>query len=329
MEEHDPEIQPSPNSNTGNQQPSQRSTRQKQDLAWAHVTHTLDAKGKSILTCDFCGKVNQGGGINRMKQHLAGVKGSTNGCTKVPPEVQHEMRNSLKENEDRANVKRGVNRQLHDFDDGEGSTQVCVPPSQKRKVSTDVSSYFKRGLEDQTQPTIKSCLQSKEKVHDADMAIALFFYDVCMPMNAANSRFYQPMINKIASMGRGYIGPSYHALRVGLLRDAKLQVSLIINSFRSKWADTGCTLMGDGWKDTRQRPLINFLVYCPKGITFIKCGKKRSYDPVDYESIDKTEFWIMEEEKEGELDFSEFENKLLEEYPKDGEELNHGDEDLE
>ena len=32
----------------------------------------------------------------------------------------------------------------------------------------------------------------------------------------------------------------------------------------------------------------------------------------------------MEEEGEGELDFSELEDKLLEEYPKDGEELNHG-----
>ncbi|KAL3537821.1 hypothetical protein ACH5RR_001187 [Cinchona calisaya] len=28
--------------------------------------------------------------------------------------------------------------------------------------------------------------------------------------------------------------------------------------------------MGDGWKDSRQRPLINFLVYCSKGISFIK-----------------------------------------------------------
>lgn len=32
----------------------------------------------------------------------------------------------------------------------------------------------------------------------------------------------------------------------------------------------------------------------------------------------------MEEEGEGELDFSELEEKLLEEYPKDGEELIHG-----
>ncbi|XP_039135791.1 uncharacterized protein LOC120273227 [Dioscorea cayenensis subsp. rotundata] len=28
--------------------------------------------------------------------------------------------------------------------------------------------------------------------------------------------------------------------------------------------------MGDGWSDQRQRTLINFLVYCPNGISFIK-----------------------------------------------------------
>ena len=28
--------------------------------------------------------------------------------------------------------------------------------------------------------------------------------------------------------------------------------------------------MGDRWKDSRQRPLINFLVYCSQGISFIK-----------------------------------------------------------
>ena len=70
MEKNDQEIPLSPNSNTENQQPSQRSTRQKQDLAWVYVTHTLDSKGKIIITCGFCSKVNHGGGINRMKQNI-------------------------------------------------------------------------------------------------------------------------------------------------------------------------------------------------------------------------------------------------------------------
>ncbi|XP_028081336.1 uncharacterized protein LOC114282793 [Camellia sinensis] len=32
----------------------------------------------------------------------------------------------------------------------------------------------------------------------------------------------------------------------------------------------GCTIMGDGWTDVRQRNLINFLVYSPMGIAFVK-----------------------------------------------------------
>lgn len=41
---------------------------------------------------------------------------------------------------------------------------------------------------------------------------------------------------------------------------------------------------------------------------------KRPYDPTDYESIKKTEFWIVENE-EGELGNDELENVMQEEYP--------------
>ncbi|KAK4383644.1 hypothetical protein Sango_2755800 [Sesamum angolense] len=40
-------------------------------------------------------------------------------------------------------------------------------------------------------------------------------------------------MSKVASMGHGYAGPSYHGLRVSLLKDAKKQVALIVDSFRN------------------------------------------------------------------------------------------------
>ncbi|XP_056847396.1 uncharacterized protein LOC108830587 [Raphanus sativus] len=62
--------------------------------------------------------------------------------------------------------------------------------------------------------------------------------------------------------------------------------------------------------------------------------RKRSYDPIDYETIDKTDFWVVEESGEAELDYDELENALTEENPKDGEDvtsetlnLNEGNED--
>ncbi|XP_035833408.1 uncharacterized protein LOC118482061 isoform X2 [Helianthus annuus] len=43
--------------------------------------------------------------------------------------------------------------------------------------------------------------------------------------------------------------------------------------------------------------------------------KNKSYYPVDYESIDKTGFWVMDEEPGGELDYDELENMIDEEPP--------------
>lgn len=47
--------------------------------------------------------------------------------------------------------------------------------------------------------------------------------------------------------------------------------------------------------------------------------RKRSYDPTDYEYIDKTDFWVVEDSGEAELDYDKLENALTEENPKDGE----------
>nr|KAJ0198819.1 hypothetical protein LSAT_V11C600335280 [Lactuca sativa]KAJ0200507.1 hypothetical protein LSAT_V11C600335210 [Lactuca sativa] len=85
--------------------------------------------------------------------------------------------------------------------------------------------------------------------------------------------------DKIKSIGYGYKAPNYHALRM-----QKKSVSLIIDSLRSQWVDTSCTIMSDGWRDISQRHLINFLVYCPKGISFLK-----SVDASDIE-INATNF---------------------------------------
>ena len=43
-----------------------------------------------------------------------------------------------------------------------------------------------------------------------------------------------------------------------------------MDSYNAIWAKVGCTIMGDGWIDNRQRTLINFLLYSIEGISFVK-----------------------------------------------------------
>ena len=78
------------------------------------------------------------------------------------------------------------------------------------------------------------------------------------------------MLDVIATICLGYKGLSYHQLRVNILKDAKKEVQLFVNSYREVWARVGCTIMGDDWTENKQKTLINFLVHCPQGISFLK-----------------------------------------------------------
>ena len=90
-----------------------------------------------------------------------------------------------------------------------------------------------------------------------------FFYDARTPTNVVNSFYFKPMLDAIAAIGPGYKGPTYYQLQFNLLKDAKKEVQLLVNSYREAWAKVGCTIIRDGWTDNRQRSLINFMVYCP------------------------------------------------------------------
>ncbi|KAJ1423828.1 Zinc finger, BED-type [Sesbania bispinosa] len=70
--------------------------RGKTDPAWEHFAYKKDGR-TNVYTCLHCGATYRGGGINRMKQHLAGIPGQIAKCKKVPHDVRHRMLESLKE----------------------------------------------------------------------------------------------------------------------------------------------------------------------------------------------------------------------------------------
>ncbi|KAL7611343.1 hypothetical protein Lser_V15G12631 [Lactuca serriola] len=177
----------------------------------------------------FFGSIKCGGGINRVKKHLAGIKGEVVACSKVSPEVRFTMQGKLKETAQKEKEKRTTSVTILDDDEEMEEIEMSTVKKGKRKSTSNLHPFFTK--------------------------------------------------DKIASIGYGYKAPNYHALRVNLLTDAKKSVSLLIDSLRSQWVDTGCTIMSDGWRDVSQRHLINFLVYCPKGISFLK-----SVDASDIES---------------------------------------------
>ncbi|XP_031269412.1 uncharacterized protein LOC116127894 [Pistacia vera] len=284
--------------------------RGRNDIAWGHVNEGVDENGKKILTCLYCGKIIRGGEIYRVKLHLAGVKEEVGKCPKVPFDVKFKIEEALNEikakNKQKVELHKDVNPYGASVQQFEGDmldedqeceeVSPCPAPaptstsSTKRKRFIGIGDYFAPRTKSRSQLSIKSILARKEAKWRVDMAVARLFYDSCIPTNVINSIYFQPMADAIAAIGPGHKILTYHNLRVNLLRDARKEVQLLVDGYKKTWEDIGCTLMADGWTDNSHRSLINFLVYCPKGVCFVK-----SVNASDVVKDDATLFSLFEE----------------------------------
>nr|GMC71886.1 putative Zinc finger, BED-type [Ipomoea batatas] len=52
-------------------------------------------------------------------------------------------------------------------------------------------------------------------------------------------------------------------MRRWILQDAVKEMQEYVSDIKSVWATTGCSILLDGWVDSKGRKLVNALVYCP------------------------------------------------------------------
>ncbi|KAE8672552.1 hypothetical protein F3Y22_tig00111837pilonHSYRG00218 [Hibiscus syriacus] len=259
---------------------SSSTARGKSDPAWAHISFKKEGKSY-VYTCLYCRKTCKGGGINRMKQPLAGVPGNIIFCKNVPHDVRNQMLKLLVGIKEKSKSGEGNLYEAYGDQNIEDEAQEVQPssnmdmkskmqPTLKRKANVEISNYFAPRTTPGSQPSLKSVLSSTQAIHKAKMAIAHWFYDACIPFHATLSPYFQPALDAINAIGPSFKGPSYHELRVNLLGDCKRECCLLVEGYQANWAKSGCTIMADGWTDQQQRTLINFLVYCPTGVVFVK-----------------------------------------------------------
>lgn len=260
------------------------------DPGWAHGI--MVNGGRQKIKCKYCHKIMLGGGISRLKQHLAGERGNVAPCEEVPEEVKLQMKQHLGfKVSERLKRQKGMRsskdsmsyvegREGDDCDVAQTKSMVSVQGTNKRRgkeVVERVSNRSKRQKKQYfssvapivSQPSHQS-FASQESIDQADVAVARFLYEAGVQFTAANSQYFQEMADAIAAVGPGYKMPSYHSLRGKLLQRSVRDVSEYVEELRRSWEVTGCSVMVDRWMDETGRTVINFFVYCPKGTLFLK-----------------------------------------------------------
>ncbi|KAJ4720490.1 HAT transposon superfamily [Melia azedarach] len=265
------------------------------DPGWAHGT--MVNGGRQKIKCKYCHKIFLGGGISRLKQHLAGERGNVAPCEEVPEEVkvqiqQHLGFKVLEKLKRQKGLKGKKNSFLpyfegieegddddDDCDDAERIKPTSVQGTNRRRGKEIVEGTSNRTKRRKRQnfpaaPVVAQPLRqsfaSQESLYEADMAVARFMYDAGLPFTAANSHFFQQMADAIATVGPGYKMPSYHSLRSKLLNRVVQDAGAYCEELKKTWEVTGCSVLVDRWMDRTARTVINFFVYCPKGTVFLK-----------------------------------------------------------
>jgi hypothetical protein len=161
--------------------------------------------------CNYCGKTVKGGGIHRIKEHLAHARGQVEPCTSVSAELKAEMQNLLEsfqvEKAKTKKIKKDIGKsQIDDafHNDPEGhipsfeesssfpvglghrDEHVSGPSaSSLKRARKGLDSFFVPCTTPGSQPTIDAKWKKIEK-ELAWECIARWWYDADIPFNATN-----------------------------------------------------------------------------------------------------------------------------------------------
>ncbi|KAJ7964543.1 HAT transposon superfamily [Quillaja saponaria] len=278
-------------------------TPQKHDPAWKHCQMFKNGE-RMQLKCIYCGKMFKGGGIHRIKEHLAGQKGNASTCLCVPNDIRVQMQQSLDGVVVKKRKKQKIEEEVMNItpiasdvhlianQDVENTEiqLIGVPNAVETNSSLLVNSedVVDRSIQRRKRGTGKNptsnsanidgvsingtalALCSKKVDNQVHMAIGRFLYDIGAPLDAVNSVYFQQMIAAIVSGGSGVVPPSYHDLRGWVLKDSFEEVRNDIDKCKETWFRTGCSVLVDQWSTETGRTFLSFFAYCPERTVFLK-----------------------------------------------------------
>ncbi|KAK8620920.1 hypothetical protein V6N13_067377 [Hibiscus sabdariffa] len=239
-------------------------TSQKHDPAWKHCQMFKDGE-KVQLRCIYCGKIFKGGGIHRIKEHLAGHKGNAATCLHVLSDVRVFMKESLDGVVVKKRKKQKIAEEITNInqvdtvgntfsDQVDANTAVVMidkpdtdEPSSSllviREGTSNVSGERRRRGKCKSSAAEANAfsfapdeLSARRVNNNVHMAIGRFLFDIEATLDAVNSVYFQPMIDAIISGGNGTLMPSRNDLQGWILKKSVEEVKSDNEKVIATWA---------------------------------------------------------------------------------------------
>ncbi|CAI9118634.1 OLC1v1020230C2 [Oldenlandia corymbosa var. corymbosa] len=278
----------------------------KRDSAWKHCDMYRNGK-KVILRCLYCGKIFHGGGIYRLKEHLAGRIGNGAICPKVQADVRLQMQESLQASVSGKQKKGDSLIQKPFVQIPEPDNDEAHGLSSGRDLNNDFDLFgeddkFEQSLDQIVNQVVEGsgvggvtdkghegksynlkfhkssaltgennrAIGSRSKDNEIQKEINSFLLNLGMDFDATVYAQFQSIIQKLASQKSHVVTPSWDDIRSRILKDAAKEVKSDIDKFTGCWARSGCSILFDEWITVKGRTFLNVLVHCSEGTLYLK-----------------------------------------------------------
>ncbi|XP_078174452.1 uncharacterized protein LOC144568097 [Carex rostrata] len=165
----------------------------------------------NTIKCLLCNQTNKGG-INRLKNHLAGIRGNIRKCPKADPEVQREIREYLetlkKKQEDKKRAREDLTADVNIIDKGLWKQQV-------------IKGTYGKDLRD--------------KVNDF---LAFWVYKRGISFNSLTDSAFLRFCEAVGQYGPGYKPPTVYEYRMPLLQRQVAKTTNSLQPYKEVWAKT-------------------------------------------------------------------------------------------
>ncbi|XP_019099362.1 PREDICTED: uncharacterized protein LOC104777375 [Camelina sativa] len=251
------------------------------DVGWEYGT-LYDPKNQDRVKCKLCGK-GMGGGVYRIKEHIAHRKGTVSSCPRSTKEDQSKCMKAILEAKKK---KRRMNREpdLFSFavdinnvkDELDENPDIVQGPMDKF-VTPDDSLGGETGQE-----------KSNDLV--VHQYCARWIYQSCIAFNVVESDSFRLFCEALGRFGPGWVPPSQCELRDTLLKEEEEVISEKLKRLEVGWEYNGCSVLIDAWISDTKKNVVNFCVNSRGGSSFVsskEVSKESQTGAFIFEYVDK------------------------------------------
>lgn len=254
--------------------------RNSSNVGWEYG-ELIDPNDLDKIKCKLCGH-KCSGGVYRIKQHVAGIKGNVKACSVANEDDRKKCKAALDEGKNKKREKQKQQTEVRDevqltLDEDIEEDEDLASIGSKRPRKLGPMDRYRSTIDPETsletrrktgQQNIHDALW-KQRTEEVHQFLARWVYEAGIPFHSISHDSFERFVEAVGQFGPGYKPPTQYQLREPLLKKEVEKTKQSLKVQEEEWEKTGCSIMTDAWTDRKRRSIMNLCVNSRVGTSFL------------------------------------------------------------